>query len=170
MKYRRSTFRTTLLGAMFLLCVTGSTKGADAFDTSNSTTDSEPSQQGDAERPSPSLKVLAEYGAPSHSDNSAPRGKCRFSQRGIASWYGGSFHGKKTASGEIFDQYANTVAHRTLPLGTRVSIENPRTGVIVYAKVNDRGPFIPGRTVDLSKGLADKLGISGTAPVELGVC
>ena len=165
MKYRRSTFRITLLGVMFLLCVTGSTKGVYAFDTSNSTTDSELSQQGGVERPSPSLKVLAKHGAPFQSDNIFSRSKRRFSQRGIASWYGGSFHGKKTASGEIFDQYANTVAHRTLPLGTRVSIENPKTGKIVYAKVNDRGPYVPGRIVDLSHGLALQLGITGTGTV-----
>lgn len=77
---------------------------------------------------------------------------------GIASWYGPGFHGRLTASGEIFNQYAMTVAHKQLPFGTTIRITNIRNGKSVIAKVNDRGPFIKGRVLDLSKGVNNILG------------
>ena len=80
-------------------------------------------------------------------------------QIGVASYYGDGFHGKKTASGTIFNKYENTVAHLTLPMGTEVLVENPKTGTRLHATVTDCGPYKPGRIVDLSEGLADKLGI-----------
>jgi rare lipoprotein A len=76
-----------------------------------------------------------------------------------ASWYGADYHQKPTASGERFDMYKDTLAHKTLPLGTEVRLTNARTGVRVVARINDRGPFITGRDVDLSYGLARKLGM-----------
>lgn len=79
-------------------------------------------------------------------------------QAGVASWYGPGFHGRRTASGERFNQYACTLASRHLPLGTRVLLINLRTGKHAIARVNDRGPYVPGRIADLSKGLARKLG------------
>jgi len=79
------------------------------------------------------------------------------SQEVTASWYGADYHNKPTASGERFDMYKNTLAHKTLPLGTTVRLTNPKNGSRVVAKVNDRGPFISGRDVDLSYGLAQKL-------------
>ncbi len=78
---------------------------------------------------------------------------------GNVSWYGGQFHGRKTASGEIFDIKKCTAAHRKLPFGTKVLVENPRTGKSVIVKVNDRGPYAKGRVLDLSRGAAEKLGI-----------
>lgn len=84
-----------------------------------------------------------------------------------ASWYGPGFHGRKTASGERFNQYAMTAAHRTLPFGTKVRVKHKNRSVIVV--INDRGPFIRGRSIDLSKGAAQKIGCSGVCLVEMKV-
>jgi rare lipoprotein A (peptidoglycan hydrolase) len=80
-------------------------------------------------------------------------------QFGIASWYGPGFHGQPTASGEIYNQNALTAAHPTLPLGTRVEVTNLANGKSVQVRINDRGPFVRGRTIDLSHGAAHKLGM-----------
>ncbi len=82
-------------------------------------------------------------------------------QRGIASWYGPGFHGRKTANGERFDMGELTAAHKTLPFGTRVLVHNPRNGKEVVVRINDRGPFVPGRVIDLSKAAAAVLGMQG---------
>ena len=78
---------------------------------------------------------------------------------GLVSWYGHSFHGRPTASGEIFDATAMTMAHPTLPLGTQVKVTNPRNGRSVVLRVNDRGPFVGSRIADLSQAAAAYLGI-----------
>lgn len=80
-------------------------------------------------------------------------------QRGVASWYGPGFHGRRTANGERFDMHELTAAHKTLPFGTRVLVHSPRTGKQVVVRINDRGPFIKGRVIDLSKAAAKALGI-----------
>jgi len=92
-----------------------------------------------------------------------------FVQRGIASWYGKKFHGKRTSSGEPYDMYAMTAAHKTLPLPSYVTVKNLRNGREVTVKVNDRGPFVDNRIIDLSYAAAAKLGMlnTGTAPVEI---
>ncbi len=77
---------------------------------------------------------------------------------GNASWYGDPHHGRETASGEIFDKSKLTAAHRTLPFGTRVAVTNLDNGRTVEVRVNDRGPFVPGRLIDLSEGAARSLG------------
>ncbi|MBP7863167.1 septal ring lytic transglycosylase RlpA family protein [bacterium] len=77
---------------------------------------------------------------------------------GKASWYGPGFNGKKTASGEIFDMNKCSAAHLKLPFQTKVQIEDPRTGKTVIVKVNDRGPYVKTRVLDMSKGAAVKLG------------
>lgn len=77
----------------------------------------------------------------------------------VASWYGPRHHGRPMANGRPFDMYADTAAHRTLPLGTRLKVTNPQNGRTVEVAVTDRGPFIPGRTLDLSWAAARKLGI-----------
>ena len=90
---------------------------------------------------------------------------CRTSRevgRGIASWYGPGFHQKRTANGERFDMYALTAAHRTLPFGTHLLVRNEADGKEVEVRVNDRGPHVAGRIVDLSKGAAQALGVFGT--------
>jgi rare lipoprotein A len=92
-----------------------------------------------------------------------------FRQRGIASWYGKDFHGRRTANGEIYNMYAMTAAHKTLPLGTYVKVTNLRNDKTVVVRINDRGPFIRGRVIDMSYASAKKLGLvgPGTAPVEV---
>jgi rare lipoprotein A (peptidoglycan hydrolase) len=82
----------------------------------------------------------------------------------VASWYGKQHHGKTMANGQAFNMYADTVAHKKLPLGTRLTITNPKNGASVDVRVTDRGPYIPGRNIDLSYGVARKLGV-----VEAGV-
>ncbi len=84
-----------------------------------------------------------------------------FVQEGIASWYGKEFHGKKTANGEIYNMYGKTAAHRTLPLGTYVKVENLSNEKEIVVRINDRGPFIKGRIVDLSYGAAREIGLVG---------
>ncbi len=92
-------------------------------------------------------------------------------QYGIASWYGGEFHGRPTSSGEIYDMYQLTCAHNTLPLGTTVMVTNLENGKSVELKVNDRGPFVKERIIDLSYAAAQILGIyeKGTALVKVEV-
>jgi rare lipoprotein A len=93
----------------------------------------------------------------------------RFYEVGIASWYGPGFQGKTTANGELYDMFAYTAAHKTLPFGTVVEVVNLETGRSVVVRINDRGPFIPGRIIDLSYVAAQELGIvdQGTARVGL---
>jgi rare lipoprotein A len=90
-----------------------------------------------------------------------------FVQEGRASWYGKKFHGRKTSNGEIYNMYAMTAAHKTLPLGVFVKVTNKDTGQQAVVRVNDRGPFVAGRIIDLSFAAADKVGVvgPGTAPV-----
>ncbi|MCY4361220.1 MAG: septal ring lytic transglycosylase RlpA family protein [Gammaproteobacteria bacterium] len=92
-----------------------------------------------------------------------------FEQKGIASWYGPQFHGKKTSSGEAYDMYAMTAAHKTLPLPSYLEVENLENGRKVIVRVNDRGPFHDNRVVDLSYTAAIKLDMiaKGTALVEI---
>ena len=88
---------------------------------------------------------------------------------GIASWYGPGFHGRRTASGERFNTQAMTAAHKTLPFGTRVRVTSAATGKEVVVRINDRGPFIAGRIIDLSRAAALALGFVGIKQVELQV-
>lgn len=90
-------------------------------------------------------------------------------ERGIASWYGEKFHGRRTSSGEPYDMYAMTAAHKTLPLPSYVRVTNLQNGRSAIVRVNDRGPFKDNRLIDLSYAAAVKLGIlgAGTAPVEV---
>ncbi|WP_456685814.1 septal ring lytic transglycosylase RlpA family protein [Bradyrhizobium sp. P5_C11_2] len=88
-------------------------------------------------------------------------------QAGVASWYGPGFHGRKTANGERFDMNALTAAHRTLPLGTHVRVTNTRTGQSVVVRINDRGPYVGRRVIDLSKASAQAIGMSDLATVSI---
>ena len=92
-----------------------------------------------------------------------------FVERGIASWYGQKFHGRRTSSGETYDMYAMTSAHKSLPLPTYVQVTNLENGRTAVVKVNDRGPFHGNRVIDLSYAAATKLGIvqKGTGLVEV---
>lgn len=90
-------------------------------------------------------------------------------QQGKASYYADKFQGRKTASGEIFRQGRRTAAHKTLPFGTRVKVTNLRNGRSVRVRINDRGPFVQGRVIDLSKRSARKIGLlrQGVTEVKL---
>ncbi len=85
-----------------------------------------------------------------------------YRERGVASWYGTKFHGRRTSSGEPYDMYAMTAAHKTLPLPSYLRVTNLQNGHTVVVRVNDRGPFHPNRIVDLSYAAARKLGITAT--------
>jgi rare lipoprotein A len=91
-----------------------------------------------------------------------------FSERGLASWYGRKFHGRRTANGEVYDMYAMTAAHPTMPLPSYARVRNPANGREAVVRINDRGPFHAGRIIDLSYAAAYKLGLlKGVAPVEV---
>ena len=92
-----------------------------------------------------------------------------YPQYGKASWYGGKFHGRKTASGERFNKYSYTVAHKKLPFGTIVRVTNLRNGKDVYVKVNDRGPFVKGRILDLSFAAAEAIAFNGRGVIRVKV-
>ncbi len=99
-----------------------------------------------------------------------PRQQPQAFQSGMASWYGPGFHGRKTANGERFDQNALTAAHRTLAFGTRLRVVRQLPGGeerTVEVRINDRGPFIKGRIIDLSRAAAQALGIAGIGQVKL---
>lgn len=95
----------------------------------------------------------------------------KFTQTGIASWYGPGFHGKRTANGEIYNQNAMTAAHKTLPLSTVVKVTNLENKKSIIVRINDRGPYYGNRILDLSKKAAEMLGVSkrGTAKIKLEV-
>ena len=82
-------------------------------------------------------------------------------QVGVASWYGPGFHGNRTANGEIYDQFELTAAHPSLPLGTRAMVTNLANGRAVEVRINDRGPFVDGRAIDLSYAAARTIGLVG---------
>ena len=92
-------------------------------------------------------------------------------QAGLASWYGPGFHGRRTASGTVHTGAALTAAHRSLPFGTRVRVTNLRNGRTVVVVVDDRGPFVRGRVIDLSRAAVRRLGMvrDGVVPVRLEV-
>jgi len=93
----------------------------------------------------------------------------RYRARGVASWYGRKFHGQKTSSGEVYDMYAMTAAHPTLPIPSYVRVSNPANGKSVVVRVNDRGPFHAGRLIDLSYTAAWKLGYIGNGSTTVEV-
>ncbi|WP_051309004.1 septal ring lytic transglycosylase RlpA family protein [Desulfogranum japonicum] len=92
-----------------------------------------------------------------------------FREKGYASWYGGKFHGRKTANGETYDMYGETAAHKTLPMGTILLVKNLRTNKSCTVRVNDRGPFVNDRIIDLTYTAADQIDMigPGTDPVEI---
>lgn len=98
-----------------------------------------------------------------------PRHDSNYNRNGIASWYGRDFHGRKTANGEVYDMDAVSAAHPTLPLPSFVRVTNLETNRSMVVRINDRGPFKPGRIIDLSKRAAHELGFlrQGTARVNV---
>ena len=97
--------------------------------------------------------------------------KAKFASSGVASYYGPGFHGRRTANGETFNMHAMTAAHRTLPFGTLVKVTNLSNGKSTVVRVNDRGPYVGNRVIDLSVAAAKEIGSthSGTARVNLEV-
>jgi len=100
-----------------------------------------------------------------------PVHKNGYAQTGKASFYADRYQGRKTASGERFDQHARTAAHRTLPFGTNVKVTNVKNGKSVVVRINDRGPFVEGRVIDLSRSAFAAIGnpAAGTVAVTLAV-
>lgn len=130
-------------------------------------------QSGD---PEPRPEVRSRYGNPASYEQFGRRyvvmdSAANFRERGIASWYGPKFHGKRTSSGETYDMHAMTAAHKTLPLPTWVEVRNLKNNKSVFVKVNDRGPFVENRVIDLSRTAAERLDIitDGTGLVEVTV-
>ena len=94
-----------------------------------------------------------------------------WSETGIASWYGPGFQGNQTANGETYDMEAMTAAHKELPFNTRVQVENLDNGRTVEVRINDRGPFVDGRIIDLSRGAARQIDMIGSdLGFDLGTC
>ncbi len=164
MRYHMYSFAVVLC-----LCIFGSTKSSHAFDVSNSTViQAEEVSTGQQSVITTKGQTMERISPPQ------PRNKrgelvCTSNryiqaeqQIGQVSWYGGSFNGQRTSSGERFNQNAYTLAHLTLPMGTEVLVENPDTGAVLHARVNDCGPYVRGRIADLSYGLAKSLGLTNT--------
>lgn len=103
------------------------------------------------------------------SANESPRPAAKIVQHGVASYYGGKANGRLTANGEIFDENAATAASPMLPLGSRAKVTNEKNGRSVNVRINDRGPAVEGRIIDLSKSAARKIGMEkqGIAPVRV---
>ena len=124
----------------------------------------------------PRTEDLSKYGNP---DSYVVFGKryyvCKnienYTEQGLALWYGTKFHGRKTSSGELYDMYAMTAAHKSLPIPSYVKVSNLDNGKSIVVRVNDRGPFVDNRIIDLSYVAAQKLDMTnnGTANVEISV-
>lgn len=131
---------------------------ADVAATPDATPRVEPIKQGGANKP---YEVLGRNYTPETRD-------VPIRERGLASWYGKKFHGRRTASGELYNMYAMTAAHPTMPLPSYARVRNPKNGREIIVRINDRGPFHAGRIIDLSYTAAVKLGVqNGVAPVEV---
>lgn len=125
---------------------------------------------GEAPLPPPAAaEVIRPKTARPPQSSSRDSGRPLLLQTGTASWYGPGFHGTRTANGEVFNQYELTAAHRTLPFGSRVLVTNLENGKAVAVRINDRGPFIPGRIIDLSFRAAQAISMDGLALVRLEV-
>ncbi len=172
MTWNRTSFGFTALLAAILLTGCG---GSPTL--TRSSTDSAPDRKLDPNNIAdavPRVEPAAKYGNPkrytvfgkSYRVKQSSRG---YREQGIASWYGTKFHGRRTSSGEPYDMYAMTAAHKTLPLPTYVQVKNLTNGRTAVVKVNDRGPFHGNRIIDLSYAAATKLGIlgEGTGLVEV---
>ncbi|QMT61642.1 MULTISPECIES: septal ring lytic transglycosylase RlpA family protein [unclassified Legionella] len=125
----------------------------------------------------PMLLVACVHQPPNGPDHYVVRGKTyhvmksakNYKAKGVASWYGSHGRHQKTSTGARYNMYAMTAAHPTLPIATRVRVKNLNNGRSIVVRITDRGPFLSNRIIDLSFGAAKKLGITGTAPVEIEV-
>lgn len=133
-----------------------------------------PSQQAEIQKKAEAQKQLAAEQSEEEQklkDALPPDAKPIEVQTGIASWYGAPYHNRRGSNGEIYDMHAMTAAHRTLPLGSIVRVTNLKTGSTALVRITDRGPFVPGRIIDLSQAAAKKLDVwrAGLADVRLEV-
>lgn len=146
-----------LLALVLIILVIGGLVGFTVIQSENSK---------DAER-----TIVEEFVPETIKENTVNTSLVEFKDRGTmkASWYGPKFHGKLTANGEIYDQMALTAAHKSLKFGTLLKVTNPRNGKSVILRINDRGPYIDNRELDLSKGAAIELGLieKGVARVKV---
>ena len=160
------------LSTLLLAAALGSLVGCMTSPTSSSGSRASPSASGSAagkgSTSSAAPGARAPLDAADRADNSdgtsqapADTAGLKELERGQASWYGPRFHGRRTASGEPYDQHALTAAHKTLPFGTVVRVRSLVTGREVDVRVTDRGPFTRGRVIDLSRAAAEALGMMG---------
>lgn len=165
-------FRRAALGLLiFLYVVLASCGGREVRDSAPSGSVSIPDLPGDAvPRPEPKSRYGngPDYEVLGKSYTVMPSGS-GYKERGVASWYGKKFHGRLTSNRETYDMYAMTAAHKTLPLPTYVQVRNLRNNRTVVVRVNDRGPFVHNRVIDLSYAAALKLDMvrNGTSLVEV---
>jgi rare lipoprotein A len=143
---------------------------AAALALASGTGQAEPVEQGEPLQPAapwPEAKPVQEV--PAAPPEGRVKARLRSVGKGLASWYGAAFHGRRTASGELFDMHALTAAHPSLPFGTIVTVYSLTNGSSVQVRINDRGPFTANRVIDLSRAAAAKLGLidRGTKAVEL---
>jgi len=119
---------------------------------------------------SPTLPPVSPETPPPEPEISLPASPpLRFIETGVASWYGAKHHGKRTATGEVFDQKKFTAAHRSLPMGSIVKVTNLANGKSVDVRINDRGPFGKGRIIDVSRATARVLGMAGSGVARVRV-
>ena len=131
-----------------------------------------PAPQASAPRPSaPSVQGAYKVGKPYQVNGAwyTPREEPDYDEVGIASWYGDAFQLRATASGEPFDMYMPSAAHKTLPLQSLVEVTNLENGRSIQVRINDRGPFVDGRIIDLSRAAADQLGMIRTGVARVRV-
>jgi rare lipoprotein A len=171
------------LSLLLAACGTLSTPGGDAPVSTAKPTPTAPPAQAPAPRPAatapghppdavPSVVVIPQRAPNAPYELKGQRyepadSDVEMVQTGIASWYGRPFHGRRTASGEVYDMNAMTAAHKTMPLPSYAVVYNPANQREIVVRVNDRGPFKKGRIIDLSRAAARKLGIAGIATVQV---
>ena len=172
---RRALSNVLVLGLLLVLggCATRAPQPAPSLTK-------EPAARAPAPQPAPQARVVpqAEPAAPTNAPTPVPQAEAAaaqpatevveptgWTQNGIASWYGPGFQGRRTANGERFDTNQLTAAHKTLPFGTRVRVQSMVNGKEVVVRINDRGPFIKGRIIDLSRAAANAIGMAGIKQV-----
>ena len=159
---------STLLLAAALGSLTGCMTSPTSSSGSGASSSASGSASGQGSTGSAAPGARTPLDAPDRADNSvgtsqipADAAGLKELERGQASWYGPRFHGRRTASGERYDQHALTAAHKTLPFGTMVRVRSLATGKEVDVRVTDRGPFVRGRIIDVSRAAAEALGMMG---------
>ena len=159
---------STLLLAAALGSLTGCMTSPTSSSGSGASSSASGSASGQGSTGSAAPGARTPLDAPDRADNSvgtsqipADAAGLKELERGQASWYGPRFHGRRTASGERYDQHALTAAHKTLPFGTLVRVRSLATGKEVDVRVTDRGPFVRGRIIDVSRAAAEALGMMG---------